>query len=134
MAKITLVADGFRHIFGHDLFDQFGITILQKLCPNIEVNSVEIPCVIKPSLTKQFPNLISRIGKSEHHGFNSKFHRNYRVTHQKGRNLPFQLQPKVKTELKKLLNEGPIEKLSKCSDQFFISPIVITIKKDHSIK
>ena len=44
------------------------------------------------------------------------------------------LQPKVKIELKKLLNEGHMEKLTNCSDQFFISPIVITVKEDQSIK
>ena len=30
--------------------------------------------------------------------------------------------------------EGHIQKLTYCSDQFFISPIVITVKKDQSIK
>ena len=85
-------------------------------------------------LAKEFSELISRIGKSKHHTVNSKFHRNYRVTHQKGRKVPIQLQSKVKIELEKLLIEGHIEKLTNCSDQFFISPIVITVKKDQSIK
>ena len=40
----------------------------------------------------------------------------------------------MKIELEKLLNEGHIEKLTNCSDQFFISSIVITVKKDQSIK
>ena len=40
----------------------------------------------------------------------------------------------MKIELEKLLNEGHIEKLSNCSDQFLISWIVITVKKDYSIK
>ena len=40
----------------------------------------------------------------------------------------------MKIELEKLLNERHIEKLTNCSDQFFISPIVITVKKDQSIK
>ena len=48
--------------------------------------------------------------------------------------MPKHLQPKVKIEFEKLLNEGHIEKLNNCSDQFFISPIVITVKKDQSIK
>ena len=33
-----------------------------------------------------------------------------------------------------MLNEGHIEKLTNCSDQFFLSPIVITVKRDQSIK
>ena len=80
-------------------------------------------------MAKEFPDLISRNGKSKNHTVNSKFHKNYRVIHQKGRKVPIHLQPKVKIELEKLLNEGHIEKLNNCSDQFFISPIVITVKK-----
>ena len=133
-AKITVVADGFRPIPGQDLFDQLGVTISQKPCPNIEINNIETPCAIKKSLAKEFPALISRIGKSKNHTFSSKFHRKYRVTHQKGRKVRIHLQPKVKIELEKMLNEGHIEKLTNCSDQFFTSPIVITVKKDQSMK
>ena len=46
-AKVTVVADSFRPILGRDLFDQLGITISQKPCPNIEINNVENPCAIK---------------------------------------------------------------------------------------
>ena len=133
-AKITVVADGFRPILGRDLFDQLGITISQKPYPQTEVNNIDQPCAIKKSLAKEFPDLISRIGKSKNHTVNSKFHKSYRVIHQKGRKVPIHLQPKVKIELEKLLNEVHIEKLNNCSDQFFLSPIVIAVKKDKSIK
>ena len=115
-AKITVIADGFRPILGRDLFDQLGITISQKPCPYTEINNIETPCAIKKSLAKEFPELISRIGKSKHHTVNAKFHKNYRAIHQKGRKVPIHIQPKVKIELEKLLNEGHIEKLTNCSD------------------
>ena len=125
-AKITIVAaDSFRR----DLFDQLGITISQKPCPKTDVNAIEKPCVLKQSLAKKFPDLTSRIGKSKHHTVNSKFHKNYCVIHQKGRKVPIHLQPKVKIELEKLLNEGHIEKLSNFSDQFFTSSIVLQSKR-----
>ena len=133
-AKITVVADGFRPIHGRDLFNQLGIIISQKPCPNKDVNNIDQPCAIKRSLAKEFPDSISQIGKSKNHTVNSKFHKNYRVTNQKGRKVPIHLQPKVEIELKKFLNEGHIQKLTNCSDQFFFSPIVITVKKDQSIK
>ena len=82
-AKITVVADGFRPILGRDVFDQLGIIILQKPRPNVEVNNIDQTWAIKRSFAKEFPELISRIGKSKHHTLNSKFHKNYRVTHQK---------------------------------------------------
>ena len=90
-AKITVVADGFRPILGRDLFDKLGITISQKPCPITGVNNIEPPCVIKKSFAKEFPELISRIGKSKHHTVNSKFHKNYRVIHEKGRKVPIHL-------------------------------------------
>ena len=52
----------------------------------------------------------------------------------KGEMYQFIFNQKVKIELEKLLNEGHIEKLLNCSDKFFISPIVITVKKDQLIK
>ena len=41
---------------------------------------------------------------------------------------------KVEEELKKLQNNGHITKIEKLSDEFYILPIVITVKKDKSIK
>ena len=133
-ATIMVVADGFRPSLGRDLFDQLGIIISQKPCPNVGVNNIDQTWAIKRSLAKEFPELISRIGKSKHHTVNSKLHKNDRLTHQKGRKVPIHFQPKVKIEFEKLLNDGHIEKLTNCSDQFFISPIVITVKKDQSVK
>ena len=44
------------------------------------------------------------------------------------------LQDKVKGEMKKLINRGHIEMQDDCSDIYFVSPIVITIKKDGLVK
>ena len=44
--------------------------------------------------------------------------------------MPIHLQPKEKIELEKLLIERQVEKLSNCSNQYFIPPIVIPVKKD----
>ena len=41
---------------------------------------------------------------------------------------------KVSDELKKLSQQGHIEKLQECSDKNFISPIVFRVKKDISVK
>ena len=37
-------------------------------------------------------------------------------------------------EIDKLLKQSHIEKLEECSDKYFVSPIVITVKKDGSVK
>ena len=64
----------------------------------------------------------------------STFHQKFTAKHQNGGRLPINLQPRVTAELERLQNEGHIEKLSRCSDKHFISPIMITVKKDQSIK
>ena len=53
---------------------------------------------------------------------------------QKGRKVPITLQDKVDKEIDKLLRQGHIEKLNECSDKYFVSPIVVTVKKDGSVK
>ena len=53
---------------------------------------------------------------------------------EKGRRIPIHIQEKVQAEISKLLSEGHITKLDKCTSDCFIAPIVITVKKDDSIK
>ena len=44
------------------------------------------------------------------------------------------MQEKIDKEIEKLLEQGHIQKLEECSDKNFVSPIVITVKKDGSLK
>ena len=53
---------------------------------------------------------------------------------QKGRRVPITLQENAYGEIDKLIKQGHIEKLEDCSDKFFVSPIVFTVKKDGSVK
>ena len=48
--------------------------------------------------------------------------------------MPITLQKKIDREIDKLIKQEHIEKLEDCSDKFFVSPIVITVKKDGSVK
>ena len=48
--------------------------------------------------------------------------------------MPISLQDKVDQEIDRLIKEGHITKLQECSENYFVSPIVITVKKDGSIK
>ena len=133
---LTLVDDGHKNIIGRDLFTTLGLAVVQqqpetgKCVYNIN-NST---CKIKETIATQFPHLVSRIGLSKTHVAKSKFHQKVTAKHQKGRRVPKNLQPRVSEELERLQTEGHIEKVSSCSDEHFISPIVITVKKDQSIK
>ena len=78
--------------------------------------------------------MVSRIGRSKSHVAKSKFHKHIQPRHQKGRRIPINLQDKNNSELMKLLAEKHIIKLSSCPDKYFRSPIVVTVKKDQTIK
>ena len=64
----------------------------------------------------------------------AEFFKNLTPIQQKGRRVPITLQEKVDKEIDKLLEQGHIQKLEECSDKYFVSPIVITVKKDGSVK
>ena len=64
----------------------------------------------------------------------AEFFENLTPIQEKGRRVPISLQEKVDTEIDKLLKQGHIEKLTECSDKYFVSPIVTTVKKDGSVK
>ena len=53
---------------------------------------------------------------------------------QKGRPVPIHFQKNVREELEKLIRKGHLEKADKTTEKCFISPAVITIKKDKSVK
>ena len=133
-ATFTVVADGLKSLIGRDLFDQLGLAVTQSLfLKGNRVNNIASP-EFKEQIAKTFPGLVSRIGRSESHVAKSKFHEDFQPRHQKSIRIPNNLQDKVNTELKKLVAEKHIIKLSSCLDKFFISPIVVTVKKDQTIK
>ena len=132
--EIQVVTDDYRPLLDRDLFPALGLSI-QQSNDQTTINQVEQEyCPIKKQIAIDFPDLISRIGKSKVHMVRSKFQRNYTPSHQRGRRVPINLLDKVSDELKKLSEQGHIEKVQECSDKNFISPIVITVKKDKSVK
>ena len=61
-----------------------------------------------------------------------KYIQNVSARYQKRRKVPIHLQLKVKIELTNLLKKGYIKNFQSCSNQNFVSPIVITAKEDQS--
>ena len=128
---VTVVEDGHRPIIGRDLFPKPGFSLTQlKQITNVDQNQ----CLIKKQIAFDFPGLITRTGKPLKHSVKSTFHKHFTPTHQKGRRVPINLQPLVNAELKKLLDEKHIIKLNSCSDENFISPIVVTVERDKTVK
>ena len=82
----------------------------------------------------KYPHLCTRLGKSKNHIAKSIFKQNHAPIQQKGRRVPLHLLEKVERELDKLIHDKQITKLEKCPDDRFVSPVVITVKKDKSVK
>ena len=138
-ADLIVVPNNHRALIGRDLFQGLGIQVNQHTSPNSEGKNVAMienldSQNLKQLIAKQFPGLVKRIGRSVNHTVKSKFKTNFTPIHQRGRRVPIHLQNQVEQELKKLQENGNIIKLDKCSDKNFISPIVITIKRDKTIK
>ena len=133
-ANFTVVANGLNSLIGRELFDNLSLSVTQSSSvQGNQVNTISSLFEFKEHIAKNFPYLISRIGRSKNHVAKSNFHKDYQPRHQKGRRIPINLQDKVNTELKKLIDEKHIIKFSRCPDKYFISPNSVTIKKDQSI-
>ena len=145
-AIIRVIGGSKPSIIGRDLVPYLGLQIVQKV-PKENVMSVqgeqaraeatEEEGSLDPWQTyfsKQFNNLFNRVGKTKNYKVHADFFETLTPVQQKGRRVPITLQDKVDKEINKLLRQGRIEKLNECSDKYFVSLIVITVKKYGSIK
>ena len=57
-----------------------------------------------------------------------------KIIQQKGRPVPIHLQNQVAEEIKRLIKNGYLERATEITEDCFVSPAVITVKKDKSIK
>ena len=83
---------------------------------------------------QKHPHLCTRLGRSRNHVSKSRFKKEFNPTQHKGRRVPLHLTEKLENELRKLIEDKQIKKLTSCTDECFISPVVITVKSDQSIK
>ena len=76
----------------------------------------------------------SKLGKIEGFQISVEFNDDSKITQQKGRRVPLQLQEAVEKEIQKVLDEGHRKKVYKITDDVFIQPVDFTVKKDRSVK
>ena len=135
-ARILIARSGAKSIIGREWLT----TLRYKLEPEkgeLEVNSIEKENELSPEtkqLVREFPKLFKRQGKVNNYKIKFNLKPESEVTQQKGRRIPIQLQKAVDDEIKRLLEEGHIEKIDDIKNDVFIQPTVITVKKDRSVK
>ena len=69
------------------------------------------------NLQNQFSSLFTRQGQIRDHTVKIEFKSEAKITQQKGRRVPIQLQDAVQEEIERLLNEGHIEKVTDVTDK-----------------
>ena len=138
-ASFIVVDDRRANIMGRNHLPQIGIKLHQERKPagksNFYVNSInKSDTQIAAWVKTTYPGLCTRIGRSKSHMVHKEFLKEFKALQQRGRRIPIHIQEKVENEIRSLIDQGHIIRLDKCSDHQFISPIVITVKKDQSIK
>ena len=74
------------------------------------------------------------LGKIKNHVAKSSLKQYFKPTQHKGRRVLIHLIDKVEKEPEKKSKTNKLSNLKKSSDEYLISPVVITIKSDNSIK
>ena len=99
-ATFAVDVDGVKSLIGWDLFDQLNLAVTpsSSLKDNL-INNTSSSSELK-KIAKNFPNLISRIGRSKNHVAKPNFHKDFQPRNQKGRCKSINLQDKVNNELK----------------------------------
>ena len=136
--SLIVVDDKRVNILGKNILPQMRIQLQQKPAgKSINAISEDTNCSdlkITNWVKTTYPGLCTRIGRARNHIVQTIFLNEFKALQQKGRRIAIHIQEKVEQEIKSLINQRNIVKLEKCSDQQFISPLVITVKKDQSIK
>ena len=135
-AEIVVVGDDLKPLIGRELFNALSISLTQILDPveGSVINNITTQLPFKAGNANHFPQLISRIGRSTIHIKKSKFHKHFQPKTQKSRRVQINLHDGVNTEIRKLFEERRVEKLTNCLEQYFVSPIAITVKRDQTLK
>ena len=123
---------------GLDLQDQLGVVTTQLLAepvPQLEFKDHDpISDYWSSFFAKKYAHVFSRLGRSKNHKVYTNFKFPLVPRQVKGRKVPIHIQDRVVNEIRQLVKQGHIEKLDKCTTDFFIVPNVLTAKKDGSIK
>ena len=142
-ARVLVAKKGAKSIVGRDWLTVMNYRIEAPITKGENaVNSISRECDESENklsrdaqqLGQEFPNLFKRRGRVNNYKIKIEMKDDTRITQQKGRRIPIQLQEQVDNEINTLLEQGHIERVDTIKDDVFIQPVVITVKKDRSVK
>ena len=121
-ARILIAKNGTKSIIGREWLT----TLRYKLAPEgeLKVNTIESEkselSAETKQFTKEFPKLFEKNGKLKNHQVRINFKPGAKITQQRGRRIPIQLQKAVDEEIGRFLKEGHIENINEIKDNVFI--------------
>ena len=139
-AKFLISENRTRCLLGLDLQSQLGVRTTQVRPERPLVGEVSQSNTNETSeswnlhFQQKYQHVFSRTGRAKNHQVFSTFKSPLIPIQEKGRRVPVHIQYNVGVEIRKLIQEGHIFKLNKFTSEHFISTIVITAKKDGSVK
>ena len=139
-AKFLISENRTRCLLGLDSQPQLGVRTTQvrperSLVSEVSLSNLNVASESsKTHFHQKFHRVFFRVGRAKNHKVFSTFKSLLVPIQEKGRRVPVHIQDKVGLEIQKLIQEGHVVKLNKCTSVLFISPIVITAKKDGSVK
>ena len=119
-----------------DITPLLGVNWLKQL--PITINKISLDNNINQSETTKIHTKFKKLFKTNQAIKNTEVKiqikpRCYPVQ-QKARPIPYHLQDDVKNELDRMINSGHLERLETIEEDCFVSPVVITVKKDKTVK
>ena len=114
-------------LLGMDWMKKFILTIGRIQL--VETNQSE-----KEKVINKFPDLFENNRTEKDTEINIQFKPGHLPVKQKARPSPQHLQEDVGRKLEKLIKEGHLEKVNNVDENCFVTPVVITVKNDESVK
>ena len=141
-AKFLISENRTRCLLGLDIQPDLGIVTTQLKPPKNSINAISEEqenesvesTFWRNKFTKNYNDVFHRLGRSKNYKVFTLFKSPLIPIQEKGRRVPIHIQTKVGAEIKKLIREGHIVKLDKCTSDHFVAPVVITAKNDGTVK
>ena len=139
-AKFLISENRTRCLLGLDLQPQLGVITTQvrperSLVAEVSLSNLNVTSESwKTHFHQKFYRVFSRVGRAKNHKVFSTFKSPLVPIQEKRRRVLVHIQDKVGLEIQMLIQEGHVFKRNKCTSEHFISPILITAKKEGSVK
>ena len=122
-------------LMGLDWMKRLGITI-KTITDDIEIHNIKMDETEKKilKLKNEFKDLFYNNTEIKYLEIKIDLKDDAKIIQQKERPVPIHLQNQVAEEIKRLIKNGYLERDTEITEDCFVSPAVITVKNDKSVK